>query len=70
VLKESNIPTYTKAELEEALHAMESLVKKSETAQSTLTEGTSQHTTITRRLKAFNMAYAIILEKLVEDGKK
>ena len=64
------MPTYTKIELEEALRAMESLVMKSEKAKSTLTEGTSQHTTITRRLKAFKMAHAIILEKLVEDGKK
>ncbi|HBG32637.1 MAG: hypothetical protein A2102_04540 [Tenericutes bacterium GWF2_38_8] len=64
------MPTYTKIELEEALKAMESLVKKSEKAQSTLKEGTAQHTTITRRLKAFKMAHAIILEKLVEDGKK
>lgn len=61
---------YTKSELEEGLKAMESLISKSEKAQMTLKEGTAQHTIITRRLKAFKMAYTMIAEKLIDGFEK
>ena len=61
---------FSTSELEEGLKAMESLVNKSMKAQETLTPGTSQWTTLSRRLKAFKMAYTIISDKLNEQVEK
>lgn len=57
---------YTKAELEEGLKALDSLIQKSEKAFLKLKEGSSQHTTLTRRINAFRLASKIIKDKLEE----
>lgn len=56
----------SKAELEEGIKAMESLIHKCENAQKSITQGTSQWTTLSRRLRAFQLAHRILSEKLAE----
>ena len=53
-------------ELLEARRAIASLVGKCEKAFDKLTEGTSQHTLMKRRLAAFHVALALIDEKLTQ----
>lgn len=58
---------YTKEELEEALRAITSTISKCEKIQPKLKKGTSQHTLLVRRIKAFYIATSLInkeLEKL------
>jgi hypothetical protein len=57
---------YTKEELEEALRAIESTIGKCEKAQLKLKLGTSQHTLLIRRIKAFRIASALITRELGE----
>lgn len=59
---------YTKEDLEEALRAIESTISKCEKVQPKLKEGTSQHTLLIRRIKAFRIASALITREL--DGKR
>jgi len=44
---------FTKDELEEALRAIDSTISKCEKVQPKLKPGTSQHTLLIRRIKAF-----------------
>lgn len=55
---------YTKEELEEALRAIDSTISKCEKVQPKLRPGTSQHTLLIRRIKAFNIAAALIKREL------
>ncbi|MBP7276445.1 MAG: hypothetical protein KBA51_09610 [Kiritimatiellae bacterium] len=55
---------YSREDLEEGLKAVDSLVAKSQKALETLRPGTAQHTTLTRRLKAFGMARDAIDNRL------
>jgi hypothetical protein len=55
---------YTKEELEEALRAIDSTIRKCEKVQPKLNEGTSQHTLLLRRIKAFHIASALIKREL------
>lgn len=62
---------FTKIELEEALRAIDSTISKCEKANTKLKVGSSQHTLLTRRLKAFQIASSLIQESLKttdEDG--
>lgn len=56
---------FTKEELEEALRAMDSTIGKCEKVQPKLKEGTSQHTLLVRRIKAFRIASSLIEQALV-----
>lgn len=55
---------FTKEELEEALRAIDSTIRKCEKVQPKLQEGTSQQTLLIRRIKAFNIASALIKREL------
>jgi hypothetical protein len=55
---------FTKEELEEALRAITSTISKCEKVQPKLKEGTSQHTLLIRRIKAFNIASELIKKEL------
>ncbi|MDV0447033.1 hypothetical protein MsAg5_09050 [Methanosarcinaceae archaeon Ag5] len=57
---------YTKEELEEALLAIDSTIGKCEKVQPKLKPGTSQHTLLVRRIKAFQIASALIKKELEE----
>lgn len=57
---------YTESELKEGIKALDSLIQKSEKAFLNLREGSSQHTTLTRRMHAFRLASKILKEKLEE----
>jgi hypothetical protein len=61
------VDSYTKEELEEAQKAFSSLISKCEKVQEKLTGGTSQHTLIIRRLRAFYMAQSMIEQALGEE---
>jgi hypothetical protein len=56
---------YTKEDLEEALRAIASTISKCEKVQPKLKQGTSQHTLLVRRIKALNIASALIKRELV-----
>ena len=55
---------FTKEELEEALQAIASTISKCEKVYPKLKEGTSQHTLLKRRIKAFYIASALIEREL------
>lgn len=55
---------YTKEDLEEALRAIVSTISKCEKVQPKLKQGTSQHTLLVRRIKALNIASALIRKEL------
>jgi len=55
---------FTKEELEEALRSIVSTVGKCEKVQPKLKTGTSQHTLLVRRIKAFQIAVALITQEL------
>lgn len=55
---------YTKEELEEALRAIDSTIRKCEKVQPKLKEGTSQHTLLIRRIKALNISSVLIKREL------
>ena len=56
--------TYTKEELQEALRAIDSTIGKCVKVQPKLKAGTSQYTLLERRIKALQIAYALIGEQL------
>jgi len=55
---------FTKEELEGALQAIDSTISKCEKAHPKLKQGTSQHTLLTRRIKAFYIALRLIEREL------
>jgi hypothetical protein len=55
---------FTKEELEEALRAIASTISKCEKVQPKLKQGTSQHTLLIRRIKAFHIASSLIMQAL------
>jgi hypothetical protein len=57
---------FTKEELEEALRAITSTISKCEKVLPKLKQGTSQHTLLVRRIKAFNIASSLITQALKE----
>lgn len=56
--------SYTKEELNEALRAITSMLSKCEKALEKLSKGTSQHTLLTRRIKALKISSSFITEAL------
>lgn len=56
--------SYTREELEEALRAIASTISKCEKVLPKLKQGTSQHTLLIRRIKAFNIAVSLINKEL------
>ena len=59
----------TKAEMEEALRAITSMISRTEKAGEKFAQGTSQQTLQKNRLKALNIASSLILKELAEsDG--
>lgn len=55
---------FTKPELEEALEAIASTLRKCEKVQPKLRSGSSQHTLLVRRIKALQVAAALIEREL------
>lgn len=55
---------YTKEELEEALKAIDSTIRKCEKVQPKLKEGTPQHTLLIRRIKALQISSTLISREL------
>jgi hypothetical protein len=60
---------FTQNELEEALRAITSTISKCEKVQPKLKQGTSQHTLLARRIKAFQIAAALITRELERTAK-
>jgi len=58
------LENYSIEDLEEALRAISSTIGKCEKVQPKLKEGTSQHTLLIRRIKAFRIAEALISREL------
>jgi len=56
--------TFTKEELEEALRAINSTIRKCEKVQPKLKQGTAQHTLLMRRIRALNIASELITREL------
>ena len=56
--------SFTKEELEEALRAISSTISKCEKVYPKLRPGTSQHTLLTRRIKALHVASTLIKREL------
>lgn len=63
-LNEDFINDYSKEDLEEALQSIASLVHQVERIRPKLKEGTSQHTLLIRRIKAFHIASVLIENEL------
>jgi len=61
---------YTTTELEQALKAIQSTIGKCEKVQPKLREGTSQHTLLVRRIKAFQVASALIEGELKDQSNE
>lgn len=55
---------FTKEDLNEALRAISSTISKCEKVQPKLKPGTAQHTLLVRRIKAFNIASALIKREI------
>lgn len=55
---------YTKEELNDALRAIASTISKCEKVLPKLKQGTSQHTLLIRRIKAFQIASTLITKEL------
>jgi hypothetical protein len=55
---------FTKEDLEEALRAIASTISKCEKVEPKLRPGTSQHTLLTRRIKALQVASVLIKREL------
>ncbi len=55
---------FTKEELEEAVRSISSTISKCEKVEPKLKQGTSQHTLLIRRIKAFNIALELIKREL------
>ena len=60
---------FTREELEEALRAITSTINKCEKVLPKLKAGTSQHTLLVRRIKAFDIASSMIRQALAEQAK-
>ena len=60
---------YTKEDLEEALRAIDSTIRKCEKVQPKLKGGTSQHTLLKNRIKALYISKSLITEERKGDGK-
>ena len=58
----------TMEELEEALRAITSTIDKCEKVEPKLKQGTSQHTLLVRRIKAFKIATMLIKRELKRLG--
>ncbi|HOQ27080.1 MAG TPA: hypothetical protein PLF76_10095 [Methanomassiliicoccaceae archaeon] len=58
----------TMEELEEALRAITSTIDKCEKVEPKLKQGTSQHTLLVRRIKAFKIATMLIRRELERLG--
>jgi len=58
------VDSFTKEELEEALRAIVSTISKCEKVQPKLKQGTAQHTLLVRRIKALQIASALIKREL------
>jgi hypothetical protein len=56
--------SFTKEDLDEALQAITSTISKCEKVRPKLRPGTSQHTLLVRRIKAFQVASALIKREL------
>ena len=56
---------FTQKELQEAMRAIQSLISKCEKAHGKISEGTSQHTLMKRRLEAFYIAKKLIKRELL-----
>jgi len=55
---------YSEEELKEAIRSIESTISKCEKVLPKLRQGTSQHTLLIRRIKAFQIALSLLKEKL------
>lgn len=55
---------FSKEELEEALRAIASTISKCEKVLPKLKQGTAQHTLLVRRIKAFQVAWSLIMQAL------
>lgn len=55
---------YSEEEMKEAIRSIESTISKCEKVLPKLKQGTSQHTLLVRRIKAFQIASSLIKEKL------
>lgn len=55
---------YSEEELNEAILSIESTITKCEKVLPKLKQGTSQHTLLVRRIKAFQIALSLIKEEL------
>lgn len=55
---------FSKEELEEAVRSISSTISKCEKVEPKLKQGTSQHTLLIRRIKAFNIALELIKREL------
>jgi len=65
ILQEAeSVGKYPKEDLEEALRAIDSTIRKCEKVQPKLKQGTSQHTLLVRRIKALRIAAALITREL------
>lgn len=59
---------YTRQELEEALRAINSIIRKCEKAQEKFPEGNSHHTLLKNRLKAMYISKDLIEERMEAPG--
>lgn len=55
---------YSEVEMKKAIRSIESTISKCEKVLPKLKQGTSQHTLLVRRIKAFQIASSLINEKL------
>jgi hypothetical protein len=59
---------YSNEELKEAIRSIESTINKCEKVLPKLKQGTSQHTLLARRIKAFQIALSLMKEKLEDNN--
>lgn len=57
---------FMEKDMEEALQAIASMIDRSEKVQKKFSQGTSQHTLLKNRIKALNIALALITKKIAE----
>jgi hypothetical protein len=63
----NNKGAFTKEQLSEALRAIDSVIAKCEKAYTKLTQGTSQHTLMTRRLEAFYISRTLLKREMCDN---
>jgi prefoldin subunit 5 len=61
------LDTYAKIDLEEAIRSIASTLSKSEKVQLKLKEGTSQHSTIVKDIRAYTIAIEVLKKELEND---